>query len=809
MKYQTFTDLMGVIKDFNNEITKKDATDAALSFYRYWGNYLDTTPAFLTFLMKPVGALAKGLYLVTNSLEHVFNNIFKMLGLFGYLENDTTIIGQFYQGFRTLGIAIFTFLLVARAVSSLLGKRLKYKDVMTHFMLVTLVVAVLPTAVTYISSEMAKDVQTIENVEGENSDTSINFTSLALQPIKNNVVDLKVLIDNDFDTSTFPMDSTGFINPPTADSTPVNKITDDTSKRDTQNFVTNIDFSANFGATDSDLLDKMDEKQDGMKGLFLHLPNSNQTGINSVTEHGFMKSMNSFEPVYLRYRVNWLGMFAQFATLIVLLVMMSVKVVKSIFETVLTAIIAPIQGYTSVESSKKFKELVMTIVGAFAGIFFETIIMRVTLEVMRDLPTLALSGVSGLDIGFFDGLNMWESCATSIIVYLGVFFGAMQGVTIIERWLGVSTGHSDTAQQLMGGMMMANALGSGFKGVASSALGAGGMAVNVAKNAPKTVGNVSSAAVKGIASTGGGIGGLVDSVKEQGLAGTAKAGISNAASRVGSGIQGVAQKAANSVGSSVDLGHNGVRGALKNNSQPQGTEGNNQQNPETSNSEKTNDSESNPRVNGQGNYGNQANEAEAFQSTNVDQGQESTNIPSVPQPDVELETTSQPGQPGLSQQYQDEGGSSIGNYPEEYIPQSNSQPVENVSGIRESSTGETTNPNQTMGGGIRTGKNSLNDRQQENQSGNKGANGLAYSNLYHSNNTVQKQKQQQQGLSNLSHDTHAAKQQMSHSSSQPTQHFQKANQDFQAMKSKMDMASQKMNGATHSHIKGVEIDDNE
>ena len=65
--------------------------------------------------------------------------------------------------------------------------------------------------------------------------------------------------------------------------------------------------------------------------------------------------------------------------------------------------------------------------GALAGIFFEVIIMRVTLEIFRDLPILSVSAVSKLSGGFFDGLNMWEQCLAAAFVYIGVFFAAMQG----------------------------------------------------------------------------------------------------------------------------------------------------------------------------------------------------------------------------------------------------------------------------------------------------------------------------------------------------------------------------------------------
>lgn len=238
--------------------------------------------------------------------------------------------------------------------------------------------------------------------------------------------------------------------------------------------------------------------------------------------------------------------------------MMSVKVVKSIFETILTCIIAPIQGYTSVESSKKFKELVLTIGSAFVGIFFEMIIMRVMLEFMRDLPSLTLSGVSWLSGDFFDGLNTWEQCLTSIIVYLGIFFGAMQGVTVIERWLGVSTGHSDTMQQVIGGMMMANMATAGAKGLAHGMGALGSGAIDLAKRAPqgmKTVGN-------SIAKAGGGLSGAVDAVKEQGLKGAIQSGMANAGNAIGEKASGISESVMNALDQSSQAGYDSVKGSL-------------------------------------------------------------------------------------------------------------------------------------------------------------------------------------------------------------------------------------------------------
>ena len=533
MQYQNFSDLvnaMGDPKYMNNDITGENAKKLA-EFYSYWSNYLEPTPAFLAFLASLPGGIAKALYQITASLEHVFNNMFKLFGLFGYLGDTNTVIGQFFYWFQVIGSALFTLFLVTSAITRVFTKPVKYKGVITNFLLVTLVTAVLPLALTSVSSAIAQDAMAIQTVSSRDKDGNTHYSSLAIQPMKNNVVDLKVLVDNDFSTELFPMDNYGYIKPVQEGSTPVNNITDDTSKRDTVDFATRIDFGATYGAANSVVLDEMTKRNGqgdvGLKGLFLHKLDSNQTGVETITEHRFVKGLNAFESVYLRYKVNWIGMFMQYGILIVLLISMSIKFVKSVFDIVIEAMISPLQGYSSLSNSKKYKELLQTMGGAIAGIFFEVVIMRVTLEICRDLPTLSVSAVTKLSGGFFDGLNMWEQCLAASLVYIGIFFAAMQGVSMIERWLGVSTGHSDTAQQLLGAMMMGNAFATGAGALGQGALAAGQFGMDMAKKAPGAIASGSKVIGDSLAVTGGGIKGMVDSAKDQGAMNAVKGGVSN------------------------------------------------------------------------------------------------------------------------------------------------------------------------------------------------------------------------------------------------------------------------------------------
>ena len=574
MVYQTFSDLVNDLEagfwdingSMNGNITGENAEKVA-SFYKYWSNYLDSTPAFLSFLAYIPGGIAKAFYQITVSLEHVFNNMFKLFGLFGYLGDTNTVIGEFFYWFQILGTTLFTLILVVSAITGVFTKPIKYKGTITNFLLVTLVTAVLPFALTNISTAVAQDAMAVQTA----SDDSSTYSSLAVQPLKNNVVDLKVLIDNDFSTELFPLDDSGYIKPPKEGSTPLNNITDAADKRDTADFATRIDFGATYGASNSDLLDELDAKQKGLEGLFLHKLNANQTGVETIKKHRVIGELNAFEPVYMRYSVNWVGMFMQYIILIVLLLSMSIKLVKSIFDIIIEAMISPLQGYSSLSSSKKYKELLRTMGGAIAGIFFEVVIMRMTLEICRDLPTLSVSAVTKLSGGFFDGLSMWEQCLAASLVYIGVFLAAMQGVAMIERWLGVSTGHSDTAQQLIGAMMAGNAFAQGAGALATGAVGAAQVGAHVASKVPGAVATGSKLIGNSLAVTGGGIKGAINSAKDQGFKNAAKGGVSNMinlADAMGKETVGKAKDYAGDVMDNLDskaqAGHNAVYDALKN-----------------------------------------------------------------------------------------------------------------------------------------------------------------------------------------------------------------------------------------------------
>lgn len=571
--FDSFSDLMNTMSGsgFNGPITAPAETKAALWFYNYWGNYLQPEPGILSFLWTVLGWGVIALYNVTAALENVFNNLFKLFGLFDYLSDPNSLIGKFYQGFQILGIAIFTMLLVVQITVSVFGKPFKYKDALLHFLLVTFVCAVLPATITKVSSIFYQDLtnkQTgIENITGNsnrNSSKEKNKDTLAIQPVKNNVTDVLELVRGDFNTKKFPLDKYGNIK----GNGTYNSITDDPNKRMDGDFITRMNFGATLGATDTETLDNLEKKANmkGIKGLFLHYPSDTGASIKAVNEHRLLSGANLAEKVYPRYKTNFLAIYAQYTVLIILLALMCVKLVTSIFELLITGLIAPIQGYSSVTSHSKFKELLLTITGTIAGIYFEAIIMRIVLEVMRDFPTIAMTvydsngNVVGKSATFFSGLGPFQSALASIIVYLGLFFAAMRGVTIVERWLGVSVGQNDMAQQVMGAMIATNAISQVGKGVGNTALGlagAGGTALSAVKQAP----NIANAAAGGLGKASGMVEGVRDSFGKQGVGATLKGGLLN----VDDAVSGKIQQGVDNFKEKQQQGKDSASAAFKNN----------------------------------------------------------------------------------------------------------------------------------------------------------------------------------------------------------------------------------------------------
>lgn len=492
--YSSLQDLVSKAGSFKNEVSpswtyNESPTIEAARFYNQWSNYLSPIPQAFTFFMGIPGWLAKTLYSLTRALETIYNNLFRLFGLFDYLTDKQTLVGQFFDGLQKVGLVVFVLLLTLSILSSFLTGLLKYRDVINHFLLVTVVTALLPQAIRQFSRILATSGQSIRNVKETTKNgqqSTDDYQTLSIQPFTGNVVDLYVVIKNNFDINKLKMDDNGYLN--AGPDTHLNTIND-------KNLMM-TDFSSWYGGTDKEVLEEFRKKGDkdknyyGASSLLSSVLKSGDEGnvrIDAVKPGTWSDLENVFSSVYMRYNVNWIALLAQQIILLTLLICMSVKFVQSLFQVIVAGMIAPIVGYTSVEKSDKFKELLYTIFGTLTGIFFEVIMLRVAFSILRDFPKIALSGVEGITGSFGENLTYWEGVAASIVIYLGVYFALVSGNNAVERWLGVSTGQQSTKNSLLG--------------TAGVAAGLGVMASRRGKSAAKSVPNVAKRAAKGVSTT--------------------------------------------------------------------------------------------------------------------------------------------------------------------------------------------------------------------------------------------------------------------------------------------------------------------
>ena len=146
---------------------------------------------------------------------------------------------------------------------------------------------------------------------------------------------------------------------------------------------------------------------------------------------------------------------------------------------------------------------------------------------------------------------------------------------MIERWLGVSTGHSETAQQLLGAMMMGNAFAAGAGGLFNGGMALGKFGMDMAQKAPDALSKGSQILGNSLAITGGGIQGALNSVKDQGFMNAAKGGVSNMVDLAEWKTFEAMQNTKGAVGNVLDKlddkaasAHNATYNALKNDAVP-------------------------------------------------------------------------------------------------------------------------------------------------------------------------------------------------------------------------------------------------
>jgi len=444
----------------DKQVWKNNAlsTIKTIQFYDQWSLYLhDTLPIWQMLYVIPA-SIMKLLYSLSSSIEELFDKIFILFGLFNYLNDTTTWIGKFYFWGRNLGMAIFVALIIARITLSFIGGSFKYKEFFNNLILVSFALNVLPTALVASGNIISYATTTLRT-----HSTSSSFDDkqkLSLLPIKGNVVDLFHLIDEDFDTDKLKYNpNTKYIQ---KDASDLNDIT--------ASNIQQTKFESFIGASTEELLNYYIYKNDDNKvkrtssdeyyGVATLLTSSKQ--ISETRKDGskqyiiagievsnmFGLDFSVFSPVYPRFKVDYVSIFIQQIMLIALLVGLLISMVQTIFQVLLSSMVAPFVAYTSVDDSTKFMELLQSIFAGVAGIFFEIAIVHFAMWFLQNAQTVAVGKAT-----LFSNLNGLSKALMIIILYIATFLSASQGSSAIKSWLGVTTGAKK-------GML--TALGAGF-----------------------------------------------------------------------------------------------------------------------------------------------------------------------------------------------------------------------------------------------------------------------------------------------------------------------------------------------------------
>lgn len=439
--WPSLSDMISQSKDWPNEVGSKgwggdkDKELLLASFYAQWDQYLHpTTGIFIAFGFIPE-MLSKGIYSFSYAIEKVYLNMFKLFGMFDYISQSDSFVGQVYKWLQIVGISLFVLVTLIRLIMAMAGAPFRYREFFNHIILVTFSVTALPVFASKFGSAIAKDTVGLAYYDITGSGQSV---SLSVTPFRGNTVDLEMLYAMDFDTDKLGYnEDTHFI----AGEKNWNTISDGNI------WFTN--FTETYGPTNKAMLQyysgregrvssitkfvgvredgSVDWGQQVKNGIALSNPITALlqtskiffTGWKEESEwkdnqakspyNGFSDVMRStlntiryadgkiayarvttsksgyflgfdntaFLPTYARYKVDWIALITQQIILLLLLVGLLVTTVRVIFKTLITVIISPLVSYAAVGNSMRILEVWQEVMTGIAAIWFQLLFVKV------------------------------------------------------------------------------------------------------------------------------------------------------------------------------------------------------------------------------------------------------------------------------------------------------------------------------------------------------------------------------------------------------------------------------------------------
>lgn len=439
--WPSLSDMISQSKDWPNEVGSKgwggdkDKELLLASFYAQWDQYLHpTTGVFIAFGFIPE-MLSKGIYSFSYAIEKVYLNMFKLFGMFDYINQSDSFVGQVYKWLQIVGISLFVLVTLIRLIMAMAGAPFRYREFFNHMILVTFSVTALPVFASKFGSAIAKDTVGLAYYDITGSGQSV---SLSVTPFRGNTVDLEMLYAMDFDTDKLGYnEDTHFI----AGDKNWNTISDGNI------WFTN--FTETYGPTNKAMLQyysgregrvssitkfvgvredgSVDWGQQVKNGIALSNPitallqtskiffsgwkeesewkdnqaKSPYNGFSDVmrstlntiryadgkiayarvttSKSGYFLGFDNtaFLPTYARYKVDWIALITQQIILLLLLIGLLVTTVRVIFKTLITVIISPLVSYAAVGNSMRILEVWQEVMTGIAAIWFQLLFVKV------------------------------------------------------------------------------------------------------------------------------------------------------------------------------------------------------------------------------------------------------------------------------------------------------------------------------------------------------------------------------------------------------------------------------------------------
>lgn len=417
-------------------------TGKIIRFYEDWRNYLHlswgTLHAVAGFFQN---VIVQTIFHINESFEKIFDAMFGLLGWDGTLSSSGSPLHGLYVVVSAIGWSLLVLAIILVAMQTM-GHASKWSKILPNIVMVSITLTILPMMMRVAGGNSTipgfGDIAISARSDINRASNKGMSEDLAVQPIKNNVIDLSTLIRKDWGNYQYKPDSSKIKNVAN------------------WNVLDNDDDIENM-----DLGDFMDEPT--MKGLGLdkkhkdaeavmnyHLVDEHEQAdggysIEKNDYHKFAKWMNSY---YSRYSVNWLGLIGQSLILGIVLIVASFRVAKDIYELSLMNLAAPFIAAQSVRSSKKWRDFLSSLVGWFLSLVLLVLIIKVYFIFINVTPTKLP-----------DNLNWIERSLAIAIIYAAGGYAAFAGISYFERVTGVSQGLSEEAGQLMATGAMAGAVG--------------------------------------------------------------------------------------------------------------------------------------------------------------------------------------------------------------------------------------------------------------------------------------------------------------------------------------------------------------